>query len=85
MYKEDLRRMSFDHFVNFDGVKIVCARNGKGMVRIFRLYDDGLTEVYELERFIQLDPMDAQELREAVSRARDVPVVNGNSKGGLLW
>ena len=88
MVREEIEQMEFEHFINYDGgVKIVCAKvnhNGNGRVRIFRTYEDGMVEVYEDDRFVQLPYDLATEVRIAIAKAKDTPIFNAHNGSGLL-
>ena len=86
MVREEIEQMEFEHFVNCEGgVKIVCAKvNQNGRVRIFRTYEDGMVEVYEGDRFVQLPYDLATEIKIAISKARGVPVFNAHNGSDLL-
>ena len=85
MVREEIEQMQFEHFINYEeGVKIVCAKVRNGRVRIFRTYEDGMVEVYEGERFVQLPYDLATEVRIAIAKAKDTPTFNAHNGSGLL-
>ena len=87
MVPKEIEKMQFEHFVNCErGVKIVCAKvnhNGNGRVRIFRSYEDGMVEVYDGEKFVQLPYDLATEVTLAIAKAKDTPTFNAHNGGGL--